>query len=426
MSAFWFARTREIVPNHLLELGDDGRSTICRRLEMLPVEFVVRGYLSGSGWVDYQATGAVCGHALPAGPARVGPAAGADRDAGDEGRARVTTSTSPRSEAAALVRRGGATRRRATRRSRLYAFASEHAEARGIILADTKFEFGVDRRRRRHARRRGLDAGLLALLAGRRVRARAARSRRSTSSTCATSASRPGGIAPTPGPSVPDDVVAGTRARYVEAFERLTGDPVRALSLRPEGGSVKATVLIRPKEGILDPQGEAVGEALRTLGFAVTSARVGRLVDVELDDRRSGRGRARRSSDVARAAREPADRVVHDRARRRGVSDGAADRGRHVSRARTTTATRRSRSSSSAPSRFASGTPRPRCRTAPAASSCRRVLVRRLPPLRCDRPVRAGDGGGRAPSPPRAARCSGSATASRSSARRACCPASCG
>ena len=67
MSAFWFARTHEIVPNHLLELGDDGRTTICRRLEMLPVELVVRGYLSGSGWVDYQASGAVCGHSLPPG-----------------------------------------------------------------------------------------------------------------------------------------------------------------------------------------------------------------------------------------------------------------------------------------------------------------------------------------------------------------------
>ena len=68
MSAFWFARTREIVPNHLLELGDDGRSTVCRRLEMLPVEFVVRGYLAGSAWVDYQASGSVCGHAFPRRP----------------------------------------------------------------------------------------------------------------------------------------------------------------------------------------------------------------------------------------------------------------------------------------------------------------------------------------------------------------------
>ena len=67
LSAFWFARTSHIVPNHLLALRDDGRSLECRRLEMLPVEVVVRGYLSGSGWKDYVRTGAVCGHALPAG-----------------------------------------------------------------------------------------------------------------------------------------------------------------------------------------------------------------------------------------------------------------------------------------------------------------------------------------------------------------------
>src|SRR5213083_511794 len=67
LSGFWFARTREIVPNHLLALREDGRSTECRRLEMLPIECVVRGYLSGSGWKDYLATGHVCGHTLPAG-----------------------------------------------------------------------------------------------------------------------------------------------------------------------------------------------------------------------------------------------------------------------------------------------------------------------------------------------------------------------
>ena len=67
LSAFWFARTEEIVPNHLLALRSDGRSTECRRLEMLPIECVVRGYLSGSGWKDYRATGAVCGHPLPDG-----------------------------------------------------------------------------------------------------------------------------------------------------------------------------------------------------------------------------------------------------------------------------------------------------------------------------------------------------------------------
>jgi phosphoribosylaminoimidazole-succinocarboxamide synthase len=67
LSAFWFARTRAIVPNHLLGLADDGRSTECRRLEMLPLECVVRGYITGSGWKDYEATGATSGRVLPEG-----------------------------------------------------------------------------------------------------------------------------------------------------------------------------------------------------------------------------------------------------------------------------------------------------------------------------------------------------------------------
>src|SRR2546426_1721381 len=67
LSGFWFARTHELVPNHLLGLRPDGRSTECRRLRMLPIECVVRGYLAGSGWKDYTRTGSVCGHPLPAG-----------------------------------------------------------------------------------------------------------------------------------------------------------------------------------------------------------------------------------------------------------------------------------------------------------------------------------------------------------------------
>src|SRR5579862_2431606 len=67
LSAFWFAQTESIVPNHLIALREDGRSTECRRLEMLPIECVVRGYLAGSGWKDYLATGEVCGHRLPPG-----------------------------------------------------------------------------------------------------------------------------------------------------------------------------------------------------------------------------------------------------------------------------------------------------------------------------------------------------------------------
>jgi hypothetical protein len=67
LSGFWFARTEDIVPNHLLALREDGRSTECRKLEMLPIECVVRGYITGSGWKDYKATGQVCGIQLPEG-----------------------------------------------------------------------------------------------------------------------------------------------------------------------------------------------------------------------------------------------------------------------------------------------------------------------------------------------------------------------
>src|SRR5205809_3103892 len=67
LSGFWFARTLDLLPNHLLALREDGRSTECRRLEMLPLECVVRGYITGSGWTDYQATGATSGRALPSG-----------------------------------------------------------------------------------------------------------------------------------------------------------------------------------------------------------------------------------------------------------------------------------------------------------------------------------------------------------------------
>jgi phosphoribosylaminoimidazole-succinocarboxamide synthase len=219
MSAFWFARTRAIVPNHLLELGDDGRSTVCRRLEMLPVELVVRGFLSGSAWVDYQASGSVCGHLLPAGLQEsdrlpeplVTPATKAE-----EGHDLNIT------EAAAAALCGAEPYAAAHDAAlRLYAFASAHAESRGIILADTKFEFGVDRE------------GIVTL----GDEALTPDSSRFWPGDTYT----PGGPQPSfdkqfvrdfclatgwdrtdPGPDVPADVVAGTRARYIEAFERLT------------------------------------------------------------------------------------------------------------------------------------------------------------------------------------------------------------
>src|SRR5262249_37777119 len=142
LSAFWFARTGEIAPHHLLALRDDGRSLECRRLEMLPVEVVVRGYLAGSGWKDYTATGQVCGHALPTGLREsdrlpepiVTPATkaetGHDLNIDEEEAARMCGGDRYAAARAAALE--------------LYRFGEEHAARRGIIVADTKFEFGVD------------------------------------------------------------------------------------------------------------------------------------------------------------------------------------------------------------------------------------------------------------------------------------------
>ena len=220
LSAFWFARTSELVPNHLLSLRDDGRSLECRRLEMLPIECVVRGYLAGSGWKDYRATGAICGHALPAGL----------RESERLTEPLVTPATKAESghdeniDAAAAARLVGSDLYGEVERIALalYRFAAAHAETRGIIVADTKFEFGLD------------SAGTLVL--GDEALTP------DSSRFWPASEYAPGGPQPSydkqyvrdyceglgwdktdPGPEVPEHVVAGTRARYVEAFELLTG-----------------------------------------------------------------------------------------------------------------------------------------------------------------------------------------------------------
>ena len=232
--AFWFARTqRPRARTTCSRCATDGRSTECRRLEMLPIECVVRGYLAGSGWKDYLATGAVCGHALPAGlreseqlPEPIFTPA-------------TKAQTGPRREhrprRGRRARRRGALRRgRADRRSSSTASSRSTRAARGIILADTKLEFGVDDDGPARARRRGVHARLVALLAGRRVRARrrAAVVRQAVRARLLRDARL--GQDRTPGPSCPDDVVAGTRGRYVEAFERLTGIALRRVPRRPE------------------------------------------------------------------------------------------------------------------------------------------------------------------------------------------------
>jgi len=156
ISNFWFARTAHLIPNHLTDralssiIKDpaelamlEGRAVIVRRLRALPVEAVVRGYLIGSGWKDYQKDGTLCGIALPGGlrlaerlpEPLFTPATKAQAGAHDENIPYAELVSQIGAERAAAVRE---------RALALYGFAAAHARARGIIIADTKFEFGID------------------------------------------------------------------------------------------------------------------------------------------------------------------------------------------------------------------------------------------------------------------------------------------
>jgi phosphoribosylaminoimidazole-succinocarboxamide synthase len=219
LSGFWFARTRALVPNHLLALRPDGRSTECRRLQMLPIECVVRGYLTGSGWKDYRATGAVCGHVLAEGlrdsdqlPEPIFTPATKAEEGHDE--------NIDRERAAELVGQERLEKVEQTAIA-LYRFASEHAAARGILIADTKFEFGLDAEGRlvlgdeaftpdssRFWPADEYEAG----------RPQPSFDKQFVRDYCETL----GWDKTDPGPELPAEVAAGTRARYVEAFERLT------------------------------------------------------------------------------------------------------------------------------------------------------------------------------------------------------------
>ncbi|MDX6540925.1 MAG: phosphoribosylaminoimidazole-succinocarboxamide synthase [Gaiellales bacterium] len=234
LSLHWFALTGDIVRNHVIsaQLEDfpdgaqdpdlAGRSLLVRRLEMLPLECVVRGYLAGSGWKDYRGTGAVCGIPLPAGL----------READKLPQTLFTPSTKATEghdenitaeQGIALV---GEQRYREVERASiaLYERAAEAARGRGIILADTKFEFGIDR-----------DG---ALVVGDEVLTP------DSSRFWPADSYAPGSSPPSfdkqyvrdwletqpwdktpPGPELPDEVRDGTAARYREAYERLAGRP---------------------------------------------------------------------------------------------------------------------------------------------------------------------------------------------------------
>jgi phosphoribosylaminoimidazole-succinocarboxamide synthase len=222
LSGFWFERTKQIAPNHLLGIRHDGRSMECKRLVMLPIECVVRGYLSGSGWKSYEQTGEVCGIELPEGLR--------ESDKLPEPIFTPTTKATEGHDEALTVAQAselvGEERFDELRRIsiELYELAAESAATKGIIIADTKFELGLD------------ENGAIVL----------------GDEAFTPDSSRfwpadeyaPGGPQPSydkqfvrdyaeslgwdktpPGPELPQEVVAGTRARYLEAFEKITGIP---------------------------------------------------------------------------------------------------------------------------------------------------------------------------------------------------------
>jgi phosphoribosylaminoimidazole-succinocarboxamide synthase len=232
LSVVWFDLTREIVPNHLISFTDGvpdehrGRGLRVKRLEMLPVECVVRGYLSGSGWKDYQATGSVSGVSLPDGlresdrlPEPIyTPSTKADVGHDEAIDFEQTVELIGDRDLAERVRDATLA---------VYSAVASHALARGVILADTKFEFGLD------------GDGTLTL----------------ADEVCTPDSSRfwpadqyqPGRGQPSfdkqyvrdwaagtgwdktpPAPAIPDDVVAATRERYVTAYETLSGEPFSA------------------------------------------------------------------------------------------------------------------------------------------------------------------------------------------------------
>jgi phosphoribosylaminoimidazole-succinocarboxamide synthase len=233
LSVFWFERTEQIVANHLVSTVDGvpeevrGRAMVVRKLEMLPVECVVRGYITGSGWKDYQATGSVSGIALPEGlreserlpepiftpstKAEVGHDEAIDFDA-----------------AARLVGDRLLMERVREVSIELYSFAAEHARSCGVILADTKFEFGLQRRE---------DEPPLLVLGDEVLTPDSSRywpldgygvghGQPSFDKQYVRDwASASGWNKKPPAPAIPDDVVAGTRARYVEAYEMIVGEP---------------------------------------------------------------------------------------------------------------------------------------------------------------------------------------------------------
>jgi phosphoribosylaminoimidazole-succinocarboxamide synthase len=229
ISSFWFERTGHVVPNHVVSFTDvpgevRGRAMLVERLEMFPIECVVRGYITGSGWKDYQSTGAVCGIELPEGlreseqlPEPIfTPATKAEIGDHDEN---VDFDSAAQSlgdrELLEELRRLSI---------EVYSFAAEHARERGIILADTKFEFGRD-----GGGRIVLGDEVLTPDSSRFWPADGYEPGHGQPSFdkqyVRDWATQSGWDKSPPAPALPDEVAARTRELYVDAYERITGEP---------------------------------------------------------------------------------------------------------------------------------------------------------------------------------------------------------
>jgi phosphoribosylaminoimidazole-succinocarboxamide synthase len=228
ISAFWFERTGHIVPNHLVSFTDvpaeaRGRAMLVERLEMFPVECVVRGYITGSGWKDYTATGAVCGIELPTGlseseqlpkpiftPATKAELGDHDENVDFDRAAEILGDRDLLEELRRLS-------------IEVYSFAAEHARSRGIILADTKFEFGRD-----SGGRIVLGDEVLTPDSSRFWPADGYEPGHGQPSFdkqyVRDWATRSGWDKTPPAPPLPEEVVDRTRDLYVDAYERLTGE----------------------------------------------------------------------------------------------------------------------------------------------------------------------------------------------------------
>ena len=241
ISDFWFDRTSSIVANHLISVTDGvpdevrGRAMVVKRLTMLPIECIVRGYITGSGWSDYQKSGSVSGIELPAGL----------EESQQLPEPLFTPSTKAEvghdeainfDQAAELVGDLELTERVRDAAVDLYRFAAEYARGRGVILADTKFEFGLDSDGQLTVGDEVLtpDSSRYWPVEGYEV----GRSQPSFDKQYVRDWATASGWDKTePAPALPEDVVAGTTTRYAEAYELITGQPLTSW-LDRTGGSI--------------------------------------------------------------------------------------------------------------------------------------------------------------------------------------------